>query len=78
MSIGSSLLRLRPSIFPSHHHSPSSLGTRLDVLADVAGHLLDLGGVELLDLLQLVEVCGGDEVDGHSLASVASRSADAI
>ena len=35
----------------------------LDEVRDVHGHLLDLGVVELLDVAQVADVAGGEEVD---------------
>ena len=41
-------------------------------------HFIDLGRVELLDVPQDPDVVVPHKVDGHALAAVAPRSADAV
>ena len=45
---------------------------------NVHGHLLDLGAVELLDLAHHADIVGGDEVDGHTLATEATTTTDTV
>mmetsp|Transcript_47404 Transcript_47404/g.136941 ORF Transcript_47404/g.136941 Transcript_47404/m.136941 type:complete len:469 (-) Transcript_47404:55-1461(-) len=50
----------------------------LDEVGDVHGHLIDLRGVELLDVAEDSDVVVLDEVDGHALPAEAARAADAV
>ncbi len=50
----------------------------LEQIGDVGGHLLDLGVVELLDVLHVLHVRLDDEVDGHALAAETTGAADAV
>jgi hypothetical protein len=45
---------------------------------NVHGHLLDLGAVELLDLAHHTDIVGGDEVDGHTLATETTTTTDTV
>ena len=48
----------------------------LDKIGDIHGHLIDLGVVELLNVLQASPVILGDEVDGDTLATKSTATAD--
>ena len=52
--------------------------TCLDQVGDVAGQLLNSGVVELLDVLQHSLILLGDKVDGNSLSSKATATADTV
>jgi len=45
---------------------------------NVHGHLLNLGAVELLNLAHHADIVGGDEVDGHTLATEATTTTDTV
>jgi hypothetical protein len=47
-------------------------------LGEIEGQFLNLGIVELSQVGEELRVAGGDEVDGHSLASEPPRSADSV
>ena len=50
----------------------------LDEVGNVHGHLVNLGGVVLLDVAQYPDVVRLDEVDRDTLAPVAAGAADAV
>lgn len=50
----------------------------LDELGDVGGHFLDLSLVVVGDILEVAEVVFGDKVDGHTLATEATASTNAM
>ena len=45
---------------------------------NVHGHLLNLGAVELLNLAHHADIVGGDEVDGHTLATETTTTTDTV
>ena len=48
----------------------------LNEVGDVHGHLVDLGVVELLDVLQIPLVLFGDKVDGDALTTESTSTTD--
>ena len=50
----------------------------LDEVGNVHGHLLDLSTVELFDLAHHANIVLGNEVDGNTLSSEATTTADAM
>lgn len=59
----------------------ASLGGSLPSCSDlvkIGGHLVDLGVVMILDLLEETSVLGEDEVDGGSLSSESTGTADSV
>jgi len=50
----------------------------LDEVGDVHGHLVDLGVVELLDVLQIPLVLFGDKVDGDALTTESTSTTDSV
>lgn len=50
----------------------------LDEVGNVHGHFLDLGAVELLDLTHHADILGGDEVDGNTLTTETTTTADTV
>lgn len=50
----------------------------LDEISNVHGHLLDLGAVELLNLAHHTDVLSGDEVDGDTLTTETTTTADTV
>lgn len=50
----------------------------LHEIGHVGGHLLNLGVVERLDVVQRTLVVLGDEVDGHSLATETSTASNSV
>jgi len=55
-----------------------SRGVTCSQLVEIGGHLVDLGGVVLLDLLHLTSVLGEDEVDGGSLLTETTGTTDSM
>ena len=54
------------------------LSGSLDEVGDVEGHLLDLGVVELFNFTHHGDVLLGDEVDGHTLTTETTTTADTV
>lgn len=50
----------------------------LHEIGHVGGHLLDLGVVERLNVVQRALVVLGDEVDGHSLATETTTASNSV
>lgn len=54
------------------------IGKLLDEVSDGVRHLLDVGGVVGLNILEVTGVVLGDEVDGNSLTTETSRTTDTM
>ncbi len=50
----------------------------LDKICDIHGHLINLGGIELLDVAQDPDVIVLYKVDGNTFAAKSARSSDAV
>lgn len=57
-------------------HKDVNYDDRLDEVSHVVGHFLDSSVVERLNVIQRTLVVLGDEVDGHSLATETSTTAN--
>mmetsp|Transcript_138 Transcript_138/g.252 ORF Transcript_138/g.252 Transcript_138/m.252 type:complete len:462 (+) Transcript_138:109-1494(+) len=69
---GSALTHALGVALPAGHAPP------LDQVGDVHRHLVDLSGIELLNVAQNSDVVVLDEVDGDALAAEAARAANAV
>ena len=52
--------------------------TRLDHVGDVHRHFVDLGRIVLLNVAKNADIVLLDKVDGHTLASETTRTADSV
>eukprot|EP00962_Isochrysis_galbana_P045951 scaffold18296_cov124-Isochrysis_galbana.AAC.1 len=61
-----------------HRSCNSMTSFLLDQVGDIHRHLIDLGGVVLLDVAEDADVVALDKVDGNALAAEAARPANAM
>ncbi len=62
----------------THHHASKNVMPRLDKISQVIGQLLDVSFVKLSNVVDILLVTNGDEIDSNTLPPEPSTTTDTV
>ena len=62
----------------THHHASKNMMPRLDKISEVFGHILDVSFLKLSNVVDILLVTNGDEIDSNPLSPIPSTTTDTM